>query len=68
MVAKLRVEVVKPVEPDKLDRFLTTGQELYGRCPLHGLCQVFVARYVSGREVVACGRCQKVLIEWSVTL
>ncbi len=62
-MAKLRIEptVVEPSEPKTT--MLTSGQELYGRCPLHGLTLVFVAREV-GRDVVACTRCQRVLVEW----
>ncbi len=63
-MAKLRVEPTT-VEPPPAPKttMLTSGQELYGRCPLHGLTLVFVARE-TGREVVACTRCQRVLVEW----
>ncbi len=50
--------------PETVERLLTTGQELYARCPLHGLCGAFVALMSTGRGVVACNRCQRVLVEW----
>ncbi len=70
---KLRIEAVKPETippldipeaPETVERFLTDGQELYARCPLHAIVGAFVARMSSGRCVVACTRCQRVLVEW----
>ncbi len=68
---KLRIEtpdivpvIETPTAPETVERFLTDGQELYARCPLHAIVGAFVARMSSGRCVVACNRCQRVLVEW----
>lgn len=67
-MAKLRTEAsVQPTTAQPADpvaRLLSSDEELYARCPLHGLCGAFVARLASGRGVVACDRCKRVLIEW----